>query len=99
MRRRHRIKFSLRARTEIRGAPANFKTRALNRNDAVGTGSATVPVAIGRRPADRSGRAGNQPFGVSAGAGDAFGQRPKAAGATPALPETNGIVPAQGNSK
>ena len=58
-------------------------------------GSATVPVAIGRRPADPSGRVGNPLFVVPAGAIDAFGQRPKAAGGTPALPETNCIVTAE----
>ena len=95
MRRRHRTKFSLRARIEIRGVPANFKTRALNRNDAVGTGSATVPVAIGWRPADRFRRVDSPLFGVSAGVGGFLRPGPKAAGATPALPKTNYIVPAE----
>ena len=58
-------------------------------------GSATVPVAIGRRHADRFGRVGNSLSGVNAGAVDAFGQRPKAVGGTPALPETSCMVPAK----
>src|SRR5438445_3510337 len=45
-------------------------------------GSATVPVAaVGSR------RAGTAPNGIGAGPRNVFGQRPKTAGATPALPK------------
>src|SRR5438445_12006925 len=59
----------------------------LSRNDAVEKGARDRPGRRRRRRADGSRRAGAAPNGIGSGPRDVFGQRPKTAGATPALPK------------
>jgi hypothetical protein len=69
--------------------------QALSRNNSIEIGRATVPVALaGVPPASRTPLVGSPFGGLSRGA-DVFGQRPKTASETLALPEINRIVPAE----
>src|SRR5580692_3581993 len=59
---------------------------SVSRNCSVANGERDRPGRTSRRPADCTAHTDEQPLGVSSHAPDAFGETPKAAGGTPALP-------------
>ncbi len=72
-----------------------YRNLLLSRNDAVGFGSATVPVALAGVSPDSSTDLWRSPFGEMSFARRVFGGTPKTAVETTALPKSNCIVPAK----
>jgi dihydrofolate synthase / folylpolyglutamate synthase len=76
------------ASEDLAGArAAGLRAMLLSRNDAVGLGSATVPIALAGVPPANPSSPSESPFGALFRRSDVFGETPKTAVETTALPK------------